>query len=323
MKLTESMLRDYVTTPLSAEEIGDLLTMTGFELEGIETVKGEKVLDVNIMANRGDGASVIGLAREVLAKDASAVKTDLYERAEIRFYAADERDGACGELAAVEIETENCGRYACRVFEDVKNGRSPDWLCDRLEKIGQRPISLLVDLTNYVMFETGQPLHAFDLDKLSGSKIVVRQARDDEKKFVTLDEEERAITPDDVLICDAEKPVAVAGVMGGLDSEVSAATKRMLLESANFSHISVRNTRTRIGLSTEASYRFERYVDPDQVVAALNRFAELYEQARDRGRLSGAGVAEPDLVAALADCEDPGHACRGRGGIAIFDGAGF
>jgi phenylalanyl-tRNA synthetase beta chain len=287
VKLTESMLRDYVNTPLSAEQIGDLLTMTGFELEGIDTVKGEKVLDVNIMANRGDGASVVGIAREVLAKDPESKKTGLYERGEVRFYTADQMDTACAEKASVAIETPNCFRYAFRVFENVKNGPSPEWLKDRLEKLGQRSISLLVDLTNYVMFETGQPLHAFDLDRLSGQRIVVRHAKASEKTFTTLDGTERAITPDDMMICDDKRPVAVAGVMGGLDTEVSETTKRMLLESASFSHTSVRNTRTRLGLHTEASYRFERWVDPEQVVAALNRFAELYEQATDDWSVRG------------------------------------
>ena len=279
MKLTDSMLRDYANTPLSAEEVGDLLTMSGFELEEISEVRGEKVLNVNVMANRGDSASVLGLAREVLAKDPSSKKTELFERSEVRFYTTDLNDSACSERAVVTVESENCARYACRVFEAVKNGPSPDWLKDRLEKIGQRPISLAVDLSNYVMFETGQPLHAFDLDKLTGSRIVVRQAMPVEKKFVTLDGVERAITPADLMICDAVRPVALAGIMGGQESEVGPGTTRMLLEGAHFSHTSVRNTRTRLGLQTEASYRFERYVDPEQVVAALNRFAELYEKA--------------------------------------------
>jgi phenylalanyl-tRNA synthetase beta chain len=199
VKITESMLRDYVNTPLSAQEIGDVLTMSGFELESLDDVKGEKVFNFAIMANRGDGASVIGIARELLAKDTSAKKTETYERSDIRFYTTDLNDDACDAYASVAIETEGCSRYACRVFEDVKNGTSPDWLRDRLEKVGQRPISLLVDLTNYVMFETGQPLHAFDLDKLAGGRIVVRQARESEKLFNTLDGTKRAITRDDVV----------------------------------------------------------------------------------------------------------------------------
>jgi phenylalanyl-tRNA synthetase beta chain len=248
------------------------------------------------MANRGDGASVVGLAREVLAKDETAVKTALYERAEVRFYSSDQSDAECSRLASVSIETPNCLRYAFRVFEGVKNGPSPDWLRDRLEKIGQRPISLLVDLTNYVMFETGQPLHAFDLDRLAGARIIVRQARVEERTFTTLDGQERAVTPDDMMICDAERPIAVAGVMGGLDTEVSDKTTRVLLESASFSHTSVRNTRTRLGLHTEASYRFERWVDPEQAIAALNRFAELYEQATGVWPVRGVVDAYPSPV---------------------------
>lgn len=279
MKFTESMLREFVMTPLSATEIGDLLTMSGFELEEITEVKGEKVFNVNIMANRGDGASVLGIAREILAKDPDAKKTELSERAEVRFHAADQFDEACSHKAKVTIESPNCNRFAFRVFEGVQNGPSPDWLKDRLEKVGQRSISLLVDLTNYVMFELGQPLHAFDLDKLEGGEIIVRQAQVNEKSFTTLDGEERKITPDDLMVCDATKPRGIAGIMGGLDSEVSDSTKRMLLESASFNHIAIRNTRTRLGLQTEASYRFERHVDPNQVDAALNRFAELYEKA--------------------------------------------
>lgn len=273
------MLRDYVDTPLSVEEIGDLLTMTGFEIEGIAVVEGENVLDVNIMANRGDGPSVIGVARELLAKDASAKPKALYERAQVRFEAGDQMADEASKLTSVEIETDRCNRYGCRVFEDVKNSPTPGWIQDRLRQIGQRPISLLVDLTNYVMFETGQPLHAFDLDKLEGKRIVVRQADAKEKTFTTLDEEKRTITTKDMMICDASCPVAIAGVMGGMESEVGDTTKTMLLESASFDHKSVRNTRTRLGISSEASYRFERYVDPEQVVAALNRFTELYEEA--------------------------------------------
>ena len=273
------MLRDYVDTPLSVEEIGDVLTMGGFEIEGIATVDGEKVLDVNIMANRGDGASTLGVARELLAKDSSAKPTALYERAQVRFEAGDQLAEDAGKLTSVDIDTESCSRYACRIFEDVKNGPSPDWLQERLKKIGLRPISLLVDLTNYVMFETGQPLHAFDLDKLAERRIVVRQAGKGERSFTTLDGEKRKIGVKDMVICDSEKPVAIAGVMGGTESEVGPETERMLLESASFDHVSVRNTRTKLGLSTDASYRFERYVDPEQVVAALNRFAELYEDA--------------------------------------------
>ncbi|MBS1721991.1 MAG: phenylalanine--tRNA ligase subunit beta [Armatimonadetes bacterium] len=278
MKLTESMLRDMVETRLTAEEIGDLLTMTGFELEDIEVVEGEKVLDVNIMANRGDGASVLGLAREVLAKDPSAKPTSLFKGLADWTPPADADAKDVNGLASVVIETSDCTRFSCRVFSNVSNGESPAWLKERLTKIGQRPISLLVDLTNYVMMETGQPMHAYDLAKVPAGKIIVRGARAGEK-VKTLDGIERDLLPGEMMICDQSRPIGVAGVMGGEETEVSATTSACLLESAHFDHRSVRKTRKRLGLQTEASYRFERYVDPEGTVRAIERFGQLLAEA--------------------------------------------
>ena len=273
MKFPYSMLLDFVKTDLNADQAGDLLTMAGFELEGIEEVSGEAVLDIKVMSNRGDGLSMLGLAREVLAKDQKAQPTDLYKAAANRF-----GNGATSSPGTqVAIETEDCTRYACRMFTDLKAAQSPQWLQDRLTKAGMRPISLLVDLTNYVMLEVGQPLHAFDFDKLKGGRIVVRKAKPGEK-IKTLDEQERELQPFMMMICDAERPVAVAGVMGGAETEVSATTRTMLLESAHFINTSVRKTRKALNMSTEASYRFERSVDPDGVVAAIERFTQLFEQ---------------------------------------------
>ncbi len=292
MKFTESMLRDYVTLAESAEQIGDLLTMTGFELEDIEVVEGEKVLDVNIMANRGDGASVIGMAREVLAKSPAAKPTRLWESASARFPASDAGSRDVWNHCSPSIQTPECTRFAARVFLDVENGPSPAKLQERLRKIGQRPISLLVDLTNYVMFETGQPLHAYDLDKLPGGTITVRQAEAGEI-LTTLDEKEHKLSPENMVICDAARPIGVAGVMGGLDTEVSETTTRCLLEAAHFRNTSVRRTRKQLGLHTEASYRFERHVDPEGVVAALNRFAELYEESTGKRPVPGVADVYP------------------------------
>ncbi|MDI9639672.1 phenylalanine--tRNA ligase subunit beta [Kamptonema cortianum] len=274
MKFTESMLRDFVDTALTAEQIGDLLTMTGFELEEITEVEGEKVFDVNIMANRGDGASVMGMAREVLAKDPSSKPTELFASLANGGENPDVGNRDIWGVISIDIQTPLCNRFACRAFHGLTNGESPDWLKQRLRQIGQRPISLLVDLTNYVMFETGQPLHAFDLDKLAGSRIVVREANAGEI-FTTLDEVERKLSAGMVMICDADRAVGIGGVMGGLETEVSSTTTNCLLEAANFNHQSVRKTRTALGLHTEASYRFERYVDPQTVPTALNRFAQL------------------------------------------------
>jgi phenylalanyl-tRNA synthetase beta chain len=280
------MIRDFVETDLSAEEIGDLLTMTGFELEEITEEEGEPVLDVNIMANRGDGASVFGMARELLAKHPAAKPTELYKKSLNRHPASDVSAPDAASKTSVTLETPNCTRYACRIFEDVENGESPEWLQKRLRQIGQRPISLLVDLTNYVMMEQGQPLHAFDMDKLSEGRIVVKQAKDGDP-FTTLDDAEHKLTADNMMICDGSGPVAVAGVMGGLETEVSATTKNCLLESAHFVNTSVRKTRKQLNLFTEASYRFERHVDPEGVVAALNRFAELYAECTGKSHVPG------------------------------------
>ncbi len=273
MKFPISMLRDFVTTSLNAEEVGDLLTMAGFELEGIEEVEGESVLDIKVVSNRGDGLSVFGLAREVLAKDPSSAPTDLYRRAVERFPAADAASPEIRTKTAVAIETTDCSRYACRLME-VTNGDSPGWLQKRIRQAGWRPLGVVVDVTNYVMLELGQPLHAFDHMTLREGRIVVRKARPGEK-LRTLNDVEHELNADQMMICDALKPVAAAGIMGGAATEVNANTQWVLLESAHFINTSVRRTRKQLGLSTEASYRFERSVDPETVVAALNRFAEL------------------------------------------------
>ncbi|MCB8933789.1 MAG: phenylalanine--tRNA ligase subunit beta [Chthonomonadaceae bacterium] len=290
MKFPVSMLRDFVETSLSATELGDLLTMAGFELEGIDEVEGEPVLDIRVVSNRGDGLSVQGLAREVLAKDASATPTDLYARAGNRYPRPDAGGAEAQGMAQVSIETAACTRYACRLFRNGRNGEAPDWIRDRLRRAGQRPISLLVDLTNYVMLELGQPVHAFDFDTLRGGRIVVREARAGET-LTTLNGEEHELRPGQMMICDEERPVAAAGIMGGLETEVSNRTKTVLLESAHFECTSVRRTRKQLGLSTEASYRFERSVDPEGVPAALNRFAELLEGA-DAGWEIVPGIVE-------------------------------
>lgn len=280
MKFPFAMLQDFVETKLNAESVGDLLTMSGFELEGIEEIEGDSVLDIKVCSNRGDGLSVFGLAREVLAKDLSSHPTSLYGRAVERFAT---QDGTLQAKTTVSIDTEDCTRYACRRFEGLEPQQSPDWLQKRLRQAGMRPLGLVVDVTNYVMLELGQPLHAFDVDLLSGESILVRHAHKGEK-LTTLDGKEHELEGDMIMICDLGKPVAAAGIMGGLETEVTDSTRNMLLESAHFVNTSVRRTRRKLGLSTEASYRFERSVDPEGVVAALNRFLQLYQQCGGAGR---------------------------------------
>jgi len=286
MKLPVSMLRDFVTTALNAEQLGDLLTMAGFELEGIEEIESDSVLDVKVVANRGDGLSAFGLAREILAKDEAATATELYTRATQRFPAADINASDVASRVKITIETPACSRYAARLFDDVQNGDAPDWIQRRLRQAGLRPISLLVDITNYVMLELGQPLHAFDFPTLRGAQIRVRGAVAGES-LTTLNGVDHKLRPHHMVIADADRAVAVAGVMGGSETEVSSSTRQCLLESAHFDSLSVRKTRKELGLNTDASYRFERSVDPDGVVAALNRFAELYEAATGQKPVPG------------------------------------
>lgn len=291
MRVPLGWLKDYVDIAASAEEVAHRLTMGGLEVEGIEdaeTVRsnalkqgatGEAadaaaglapVLDVYITPNRGDCLSMIGVAREVAA---------LYDvPLKLPQLPVSEAGGDAATQTSVTIESpELCPRYAAKLVRGVKIAPSPLWMQARLLAAGQKPISNVVDVTNYVMIELGQPLHAFDLDKLAGGRIVVRTAHDGEL-LMTLDEKERRVSPEMLVIADAEKPVAVAGVMGGFDSEVGDGTTNLLLESAHFAMLSVRRTSRNLALKTEASYRFERFVDPNGVPRAAERACQLLAQ---------------------------------------------
>jgi phenylalanyl-tRNA synthetase beta chain len=223
-------------------------------------------IEVDLTPNRADCASVIGIAREVAGFQGKQLCLPV-EDAEIKKES---------KAFSVNIEApELCPRYAGRLITGVTIGQSPWWLRKRLLSVGLRPINNVVDITNFVMMEYGQPLHAFDFDNLAGGKIVVRNPRADELNFTTLDGKERKLDPEMLMICDAERPVAVAGVMGGMNSEVSDATTSVLLESACFNDVSIRRTARKLNLSTDASYRFERGVDPGGTINAMNRAVEL------------------------------------------------
>ncbi len=223
-------------------------------------------IEVDLTPNRPDCASVIGIAREVAG---------ILRRPLVLPVKAAKVDNTSEEFA-VEVESsELCPRYAGRLIKNVKIGPSPWWLRKRLLSIGQRPINNIVDITNFVMMEYGQPLHAFDFDTLAGKKIVVRAPKESEMTFTTLDGSVRQLDGEMMMICDGEKPVAVAGIMGGLNSEVSDRTTTILLESACFNPVSVRRTARKLNLASEASYRFERGVDPDGTINALNRAVQL------------------------------------------------
>lgn len=251
---------------------------------------GQRVLDLTLTPNRGDAASLLGIAREVRALFGSELCWPELEPAE---------SGApSAESIRVSIEAEaDCFSYAARVVRGVRVGPSPDWLVKRLEAAGVRAINNVVDVTNLVLLELGQPLHGFDLSRIGGAEIRVRRARAGEK-LATLDGQTRSLDPEDLVIADASRPVALAGVMGGAESEVGDATTDVLLESAHFHPSRVRRSARRHGLHTEASYRFERGVDREGIVRAADRAARLLAE------LAG-GAAAPGVVLARGSAPEP------------------
>jgi phenylalanyl-tRNA synthetase beta chain len=244
-------------------------------------------LDVEVTANRGDLLSHWGVARELAPKGEASLRLPKVPRGQTTRgqkvrgktprleYATDPREVSVPG-ATVRIEAPDlCFRYLGAVIRGVRVAPSPGWLQARLRAAGSRPINNVVDATNYVLLELGQPLHAFDLAKLGGATVVVRRPRGGERSFRTLDGSDRQLGPDMLLICDAARPVALAGVMGGLDSEVTPGTTDVLLECALFEPRSTRATRRALGMSTDASYRFERGVDPEGMERALARALEI------------------------------------------------
>ncbi len=230
-------------------------------------VLGETILDLEVTPNRPDLLGVLGVAREVAALTRQPLRLPAEDYPEAGPPAAD--------LTRVDIlDPDLCPRYVAAIVEGVSIGPSPAWMRRRLEAVGVRPISLIVDITNYVMMEYGQPLHAFDFERLRGRRILVRRARAGER-MTTLDGEDRPLPHDALLICDGEGPVAVAGVMGGLESEVAEATRTILLEAANFQQVSIRRTSRALKMRTEAALRFDKGLAPALPLAAARRAVRL------------------------------------------------
>jgi phenylalanyl-tRNA synthetase beta chain len=285
MKIVYNWLKEFVDATAPAAELRSRLSLAGMAVDSVEESAAGPVLDAEITANRPDCLGHYGMAREVAAIYRLPVKALQPKWKEAAIKASD--------ATRVEIETpELCGRYTARIMRGVKIQPSPDWLRQRLEAIGQNSINNVVDVTNYVMFELGQPMHAFDLDKLSERRIVVRRARGGEK-IRTLDGVERPLTKDMCVIADASRALAIAGVMGGSESEIGFSSRNILLESAWFDPISVRRTSKALGLRTEASYRFERGADPEMAEMASRRAAELIQQLGGGEILSGVVDAYP------------------------------
>jgi phenylalanyl-tRNA synthetase beta chain len=289
MKIVYNWLKEFVEATAPADELRARLSLAGIAIDSIEETAAGPVLDAEITANRPDCLGHYGVAREVAAiyrLPVKALKPKLKESTE-----------KAVDATRVEIEAADlCGRYTTRVLRGVKVQPSPDWLRQRLEAIGQNSINNVVDVTNYVMFELGQPLHAFDLDKLAEKRIVVRRARAGEK-IRTLDGAERTLAKEMCVIADASRAVAIAGVMGGAESEIGFSSRNILIESAWFDPISVRRTSKALGLRTEASYRFERGADPEMAELASQRAAELIQQVGGGELLAGVVDVYPGRAA--------------------------
>jgi len=279
MKIQLDWLKTYIDHGLSAQKLSDLLTMGGLEIEGRESVdlgggKTTEVVELNVTPNRGYCLSHIGVAREVAAMIHKACKLPTPDK---KLTKAMGSVPVKKKITVVNDEPDLCPRYTAIVIENVKPGPSPQWLQDRLKAIGLRPINNIVDITNFVMMEYGQPLHAFDSARLAGEKIVIRRAGKGEP-FTALDGTELKLGTDALVIADADKPVALAGIMGGTNSQVDESTRTVVLESASFDPIAVRKASKKYGLRSDSSYRFERGVDVEAVETASSRAALLIQE---------------------------------------------
>jgi len=271
MNISYNWLRELVDFDLPVEVLAKKLTSVGLAVEGIHAAGDDFIFDIDLTSNRPDCLSHLGIAREVAAVTGSKLKAT-----DVQVTTIGEMAGATSQnhpLVIIE-DADLCHRFTARIIRDVKVGPSPEWLVRRLESIGERSINNVADVTNYVMHELGQPMHAFDLDKLVGNRIVVRRGRTGES-ITTLEEVERKLDESMLAICDAEKPVAIAGIMGGASSGIGDSTTNVLLEVAYFKRENIRQTSRKLTLSTEASYRFERGVDIENLTRASNRATDL------------------------------------------------
>ena len=267
MNISLNWLTEYVDVSLPTAELGELFTRIGLNCEGITETASDIIFDLEVTSNRPDLLGHLGVAREL----ATAIGAE-FRPPQIKL---PKTDGSVADLTSVEVlDPELCPRYTARVIRNVKIGPSPKWLVDYLEAIGMRSVNNVVDVTNFVLMEYSQPLHAFDYDKLTENRIVVRRAKKGET-IVSIDETTCQLDDQMCVIADAEKPVAIAGVMGGLDTEVTEATTSLLIESAQFDQMTTRYTSRKLGIMSESNYRFERCIDSVAVDEASLRACVL------------------------------------------------
>jgi phenylalanyl-tRNA synthetase beta chain len=276
MKVPLFWFKEYLPTRFSIEEIADTLTTIGLECEASH----DGVMEIALTPNLIHCASIRGMAKELAAATGETVLTP--------HYTISENPGEfTKQETSVTIEnTEACPRYACRLIKGVQVAPSPPWLKEKIEQCGMRSVNNIVDVTNLVLLEFGQPLHAFDFDRLIEKRIIVRNARANET-ITTLDGKSHYLTEETLLVCDAQRPIAVAGIMGSLDTEVTETTTTILLESAYFEPSQIRRTCKRMDIRSEASYRFERGVDPNGILEALARATAFICQIAEGKALEG------------------------------------
>ena len=268
MKISYNWLKDYVDVKLDPQKLSSLLTMVGLSVVSCEKIESDYIFELEITSNRADCLSVIGVAREVAAI--------LGKKLKISKELKKSTPKSSKSLGISIKDTDLCYRYTARIIKNVEVGPSPDWLREKIISVGLRPVNNIVDITNFVLFETGQPMHAFDLDKIKGD-IAARRAERGEK-IITIDNVQRTCDNDMLVIADNSGPLAIAGVMGGVKTEVGSMTKNILLESAFFNPVSVRRTSRSLGQASESSYRFERRIDNSMVSKASERASALIEE---------------------------------------------
>ena len=286
MRISFDWLKDFMDSKIEASKTQSFLTMSGLEIASSADIEGDHVMEIEVTPNRPDCLSVLGIARELSA--ASGVPVKLPDSVKKNFM---KKGSARGNVRIEILDKHACPRYVGCIMKNVKVGASPKWLVQRLNAMGVRSVNNIVDITNYVLFELGQPLHAFDLDKLEQKKIIVRRAKKGES-IVTIDGVNRPLDQNILVIADAIRPVAVAGIMGGKDTEITAATKNILIESAYFDPVVIRKACRQLGLASESSYRFERGVDQGMIFASSVRAQELVKDialGKVAGKMSDAG----------------------------------
>ncbi len=274
MGVSINWLKNYVDIDWSAEELAHRLTMAGIAIEGVEQQGEDAILELDLTPNRADCLGMINLAREVAALTGNPLKIPVINLRENR--------ENINDYIRVEIEASDlCPRYTARVVKNVQIKPSPDWMQEALISSGIRPINNIVDVTNYVMLEANQPLHAFDYNLLGKEKKIVVRKAEYQENFVTLDEVERELDLDSLVITDGVRPVALAGIMGGLNTEITDSTTDVLIESAHFLYSNIRRTSRKQGLRSDSSIRFEKGTDPNGVIYAVDRAASLMQELGD------------------------------------------